>query len=101
MCALLFLFSSVILSYDEVEGWLCSGKDSRLRGKRPNNVASEIGVSSGIVTHWNNGGIPIGETLTKIADNLECSIDYLMGRTDNPAVNHCPHKAGTTEREAL
>lgn len=73
----------------------------RLRGKRPNNVAQEIGISSGVATRWKKGGVPLAEILVKIADNLDCSVDYLLGRTDNPAVNHCPHKAWTTEREAL
>lgn len=26
-------------------------------------------------------------TLAKIADYLDCSIDYLLGRTDNPEIN--------------
>lgn len=26
-------------------------------------------------------------TLARIADYLDCSVDYLLGRTDNPAVN--------------
>ena len=25
--------------------------------------------------------------LARIADYLDCSVDYLLGRTDNPAVN--------------
>ena len=31
-----------------------------------------------------NGAIPNGEILLKIADYFNVSIDYLMGRTDNP-----------------
>ena len=30
---------------------------------------------------------PSGEILERIADRLECSVDYLLGRTDNPEVN--------------
>lgn len=26
--------------------------------------------------------------LAKIADYLDCSVDYLLGRTDNPEINH-------------
>lgn len=26
-------------------------------------------------------------SLAKIADRLSCSVDYLLGRTDNPAIN--------------
>lgn len=34
-----------------------------------------------------NGGYPRIEALVKIADFLGVSIDYLIGRTDNPEVN--------------
>lgn len=30
---------------------------------------------------------PSGEVLTKIADYFDISVDYLLGRTDNPNVN--------------
>lgn len=30
---------------------------------------------------------PSCEKITVIADYLECSVDYLLGRTDNPNVN--------------
>lgn len=30
---------------------------------------------------------PSCEKITKIADYLDCSVDYLLGRTDNPNVN--------------
>ena len=32
-------------------------------------------------------GTPSTEIIEKIADYLDCSVDYLLGRTDNPAVN--------------
>ncbi len=51
---------------------------------KPNPLAKELGISSGVITKWKNGGIPNGETLNKIADYLDCSVDYLLGRTDNP-----------------
>ena len=30
---------------------------------------------------------PSGEVLESIADYLDCSVDYLLGRTDKPEVN--------------
>ena len=30
---------------------------------------------------------PSADTVEKIADYLDCSVDYLLGRTDNPEVN--------------
>ncbi len=31
--------------------------------------------------------MPKADNLAKIADYLGCSVDYLLGRTDNPEVN--------------
>ena len=33
------------------------------------------------------GSMPKADNLAKIADQLDCSVDYLLGRTDNPEVN--------------
>ena len=30
------------------------------------------------------GSMPKSENLARIADYLDCSVDYLLGRTDNP-----------------
>ena len=56
-----------------------------LKATKPNPVAKEIGISSGIVTKWKTTGtLPNGETLAKIADYLDCSVDYLLGHTNTP-----------------
>ena len=34
-----------------------------------------------------SGQIPSGDKFERIADYLDCSVDYLLGRTDNPEVN--------------
>lgn len=31
--------------------------------------------------------IPTVNNLVKIADYLDCSVDYLLGRTENPEIN--------------
>jgi len=31
--------------------------------------------------------MPKADNLARIADCLDCSVDYLLGRTDNPEVN--------------
>jgi len=51
---------------------------------KPNTVAKTIGVSSATCTKWKNGAIPNGDTLLKLADYLGVSVDYLLGRTDEP-----------------
>lgn len=50
----------------------------------PNNVAKILGLSSGTVATWENGKVPHYKTLIDIADYFDCSIDYLLGRTDTP-----------------
>lgn len=37
---------------------------------------------------------PAADKLERIADQLDCSVDYLLGRTDNPHSHHTP--ASTT-----
>lgn len=56
------------------------------KGIKPNPVAAKIGIKSGTVTKWKNGTIPTGETLIKIANFFNVSIDYLLGRTDIPSI---------------
>lgn len=51
--------------------------------KKPTPVGLEIGVSRGIISTWKKEGYcPSGEMLIKIADYFDCSIDYLVGRSD-------------------
>lgn len=55
---------------------------------KPNPVAKELGISSGVVTRWKNvGEPPSGKILIQLADYFDCSVDYLLGRTDNPEIN--------------
>lgn len=51
-------------------------------------LSSAIGVSSGNVSDWKSGkSKPNIDALSKIADYLDCSVDYLLGRTNVPEVN--------------
>jgi len=57
------------------------------KGTKPNPVAKEIGISSGILTRWKSEDtLPSGETLVKLADYLGCSVDYLLGRDTSEEV---------------
>lgn len=56
------------------------------KGTKPNPVAKALSISSGVVTKWKNeGALPNGDNLAKIADYLDCSVDYLLGRAAAPA----------------
>lgn len=68
------------------------------KGTKPNPVADELHISSGILTKWKNlGTLPNGENLIKIADYLDCSVDYLLGRTDIVEVNEKEKPLSITE----
>ncbi len=56
-------------------------------GIKPNPLGQNIGISSGIISKWKKGNIPNGETLLKIANYFNCSIDYLLERVDDPALS--------------
>lgn len=48
-------------------------------------LAEAVGVSTGNVTDWKSGkGRPNPEKLVEIADYLNCSVHYLLGKTDDP-----------------
>ncbi len=54
---------------------------------RPNTVGKFLGISPGTINSWKNGSIPNGETLIKLAEYFDCSIDYLLGKTEEPNRN--------------
>ena len=64
------------------------------KGQRPNPVGKEIGVASSTIAKWKSGTIPNGDTLIQIADYFDVSVDYLLGRTDNPNSIHQDNNSG-------
>ena len=52
---------------------------------KPLNVVKELSIAAGSITKWKNNTVPNGETLMKIADYFNVSIDYLLGKTDAPS----------------
>lgn len=54
----------------------------RLRNATTYEVASKLFVSSAIVSKWEHGKhAPSIDTLNRIADEYDCSVDWLLGRT--------------------
>jgi len=50
-------------------------------------MLEECGLSKNTLSSMISGGsTPKSENLAKIADYLNCSVDYLLGRTDSPEV---------------
>lgn len=47
----------------------------------------DLHLNKNTLSNMYNGSMLKGDSLAKIADYLNCSVDYLLGRTDNPEVN--------------
>lgn len=47
----------------------------------------ELHLNKNTLSNMYNGSMLKGDSLARIADYLDCSVDYLLGRTDNPEVN--------------
>lgn len=47
----------------------------------------ELGLGSNTMSHMRHGRAIASDSLARIADYLGCSVDYLLGRTDNPEIN--------------
>lgn len=52
-------------------------------GTTPTALASKLGLSKGNTTSWKKGGNPSVEILMQLSDELNCTTDYLLGRTTN------------------
>lgn len=60
-------------------------KELHLNAKK---VSDDTGISTGNISDWKSGrSLPTAVKLDILADYLDCSVDYLLGRTDNPEIN--------------
>ena len=54
------------------------------KGLLGKDLAKAFNVESATITNWEKGNrCPKDDTLIKLADFFDCSLDYLLGRTDN------------------
>ncbi|MBQ8234899.1 MAG: helix-turn-helix transcriptional regulator [Bacilli bacterium] len=62
-----------------------------IREKRNINqvkIAVDLEISQESISKYETGkAFPSKDILIKLANYLNCSVDYLLGRTDNPTVN--------------
>lgn len=56
------------------------------KGIKPSAVVQNLGLSGGSVTTWKKRP-PNAETLLVLADYLDVSVDYLLGRTEIPEID--------------
>ena len=60
-------------------------KTIKEKGLTKSQVAKDTGISSGNISDWKNGrSMPTAIKLDVLATYLDVSVDYLLGRTDNP-----------------
>ena len=58
------------------------------RGYTQVSLQMKTGIEQSLLSKYETGErIPPAETLIKLADLYDVSIDYLLGRTDKPEVN--------------
>ena len=50
-------------------------------------MLSDLDLGINLISHLANGQNIAAINLARIADYLDCSVDYLLGRTDNPEIN--------------
>ncbi|MCL1788968.1 MAG: helix-turn-helix domain-containing protein [Oscillospiraceae bacterium] len=51
-------------------------------------LLEDCGIRKGLIYDLEKRDkVPSAETMEKIANRLGCSVDYLIGRTDNPEMN--------------
>lgn len=71
------------------------------KGTTPNPLLTPLGISSGTITRWKEGTQPTGKFLIIISDALDCSVDYLLGRTDNPQSHNDKEILSSDEQDLL
>lgn len=60
----------------------------KAKGLTAKKVSADTGISTGNISDWKSGrSMPTATKLDLLADYLDCSVDYLIGRTDEPQVN--------------
>lgn len=47
----------------------------------------DLNLGQNFLVNMAKGRMPVSDNLARIADYLDCSVDYLLGRTDNPEIN--------------
>ena len=61
----------------------------------------ELGLGSNAMSHMRHGRPIASSSLARIADYLDCSVDYLLGRTDTPEIHKPASKGDCLMNETL
>ena len=60
---------------------------AKQQGASAKKMLIDLGLGSNTISHLNHGKAISYDRLARIADYLDCSVDYLLNRTDKPEVN--------------
>ena len=63
---------------------------TKQKGKTIGEMLSECNLGINTISKISNGADILTQNFARIADYLDCSVDYLLGRTDIPEVNRSP-----------
>ena len=58
-----------------------------LFGESPYKAFTESGAGKNFIANMRKGSMPSADKFMALADYLDCSVDYLLGRTDVPETN--------------
>jgi len=67
----------------------CIGDLIRKSGKSTSQVLRDIGLTHNAMIHWKRGIVPNVESLVKVANYFNVSLDSLVGRTEPPVIVNC------------
>ena len=59
---------------------------AKARNVQLKDMFAELGMSKGTLSNLRTGRMMAADSLARISDYLDCSMDFLMGRTVDPAV---------------
>ena len=70
------------------------------KGLLGKDLAKAFNVESATITNWEKGNrCPKDDILIKLADYFDCSLDYLLGRTDNKSSKVVSHEINNSTVE--
>lgn len=68
--------------------WERFTEECALKGVKPNQIADEIGVSSGTLTKWKKGTLPNVDKLIAVSSYFGVTTDYLLGLSEKTTLEN-------------
>lgn len=62
-------------------------KTAKLKNVQLKDMLITLELNKNTLSNMYKGSMLKGDSLARIADYLDCSVDYLLGRTDKPEIN--------------